>query len=118
MQLCQLVIRQLINHVKWISKQQADIIYWSNTVSLTHLTNSSVYIFRALQTVFTSASCLNASFLDQREHYNTSTKNPGIDVNQARTLFNLISKADPYVIEMVNRRRLKPAVSPPPSFEF
>ena len=56
---------------------------------------------RALQ-VFASAACLNASFLDVNGHYNTSTKYPGVDMNQARSLLKVLTDADSNVVNVVN----------------
>lgn len=58
---------------------------------------------RALQTVFASAACLNASFLDEKDHYNTSNKYPGIDLKQARSLFKLLSNVDPQLLNTVRK---------------
>jgi E3 ubiquitin-protein ligase HERC4 len=45
---------------------------------------------KELQTVFSSASCLNASCLDEMRHYDTSTRYPGIDLSKAKMMNNLI----------------------------
>jgi len=55
--------------------------------------------------VFASASCLNASFLDQEKHYNTSNKYPGIDLSKAKDIYNLLSTLnDQFLNELVNKQ--------------
>jgi hypothetical protein len=63
-----------------------------------------IYYFylRALQ-IFASAACLNASFLDENDHYNTSNKYPGVDLKQARNLVKVISSADTNIVNVVSR---------------
>jgi hypothetical protein len=55
-----------------------------------------------VQTVFASASCLNASFLDNERHYNTSNRYPGLDLTKAKDISNLLSNLnDNYLNELV-----------------
>lgn len=65
---------------------------------------SSCFIFirKDFQTVLSSSSCLNASFLDKTEHYNTSNKYPGVDltkVNQVHTVITLLN--DQFINELI-----------------
>lgn len=58
--------------------------------------------FRAIQLAFTSASCLNASFLDQNMHYSTSNRYPGIDLERAKSIYTIISGLnDDYIKDKV-----------------
>ena len=58
---------------------------------------------KELQTVFASASCLNASFLDTEKHYNTSNKYPGIDLVKAKDINNFLSNLnDQFLNELVS----------------
>ncbi|XP_028818978.1 probable E3 ubiquitin-protein ligase HERC4 isoform X2 [Denticeps clupeoides] len=52
--------------------------------------------------IFSSACCLNGSFLDgsHPDHYNTSRKYPGVDVNLARLLLHRLSQS-PQVSQLV-----------------
>lgn len=60
------------------------------------------YFRKELQTVFASASCLNASFLDKEKHYNTSNKYPGIDLSKAKDIYNFLSNLnDQFLNELV-----------------
>lgn len=57
---------------------------------------------RAIQLAFTSASCLNASFLDQNMHYSTSNRYPGIDLTRAKSIYAIISGLnDDYIKDKV-----------------
>ena len=57
---------------------------------------------RAIQLAFTSASCLNASFLDQNLHYSTSNRYPGIDLTRAKSIYEIISGLnDDYIKDKV-----------------
>jgi hypothetical protein len=58
--------------------------------------------YRVLQTVFTSAACLNASFLNKNDHYGTSNRYPGIDLKQARQIFDILVKTDTSIINQVH----------------
>ncbi|CAF0899632.1 unnamed protein product [Brachionus calyciflorus] len=60
---------------------------------------------RSVQTAFASASCLNASFLDQNLHYTTSNRYPGIDLAKAKSIFNIITSLnDDYLKEVIVER--------------
>jgi hypothetical protein len=57
--------------------------------------------FKELQAVFSSAACLNASFLNT-DHYTTSNKYPGIDISKAKEVHDLIASfKDQYLNELV-----------------
>jgi hypothetical protein len=60
------------------------------------------FFCRILQVVFSSSACLNASFLNKTDHYATSSRYPGIDLKQARYVFELLSKNDLNIINSVN----------------
>ena len=70
---------------------------------LTRFKHSKLFFFRKeLQTVFASASCLNASFLDKEKHYSTSNKYPGIDLAKAKDIYNLLNGLnDQFLNELV-----------------
>ncbi|XP_051176119.1 probable E3 ubiquitin-protein ligase HERC4 isoform X2 [Leptopilina boulardi] len=52
-------------------------------------------LFTYLETVFRSLACINASFLLANDaHYGCSSKHHGIDINQAKKLFGIISEFD------------------------
>ncbi|KAM8852464.1 putative E3 ubiquitin-protein ligase HERC4 isoform 2-T2 [Synchiropus picturatus] len=55
-----------------------------------------IEISNEIDLVFSSASCLNGSFLSRShpDHYSTSTKNPGVDVITARLLFHRLIQED------------------------
>jgi hypothetical protein len=62
---------------------------------------TNVSKFKELQAVFSSAACLNASFLN-KDHYTTSNKYPGIDISKAKEVHNLIiGYKDQYLNELV-----------------
>ncbi|XP_043466153.1 probable E3 ubiquitin-protein ligase HERC4 isoform X1 [Leptopilina heterotoma] len=53
-----------------------------------------------LETVFRSLACINASFfLANDAHYGCSSKHHGIDINQAKKLFGIISELDNVTIK-------------------
>ncbi|XP_066590462.1 probable E3 ubiquitin-protein ligase HERC4 [Prorops nasuta] len=53
-----------------------------------------------LETVFRSQACLNASFLSNNDsHFGCSSKNHGIDLEQAAKLFGIISELDNVTIQ-------------------
>uniref|UniRef100_A0A3Q3MJ34 HECT and RLD domain containing E3 ubiquitin protein ligase 4 n=1 Tax=Mastacembelus armatus TaxID=205130 RepID=A0A3Q3MJ34_9TELE len=53
-------------------------------------------IFHEIDLVFSSASCLNGSFLSMShpDHYSTSSKCSGVDMNMARVLFHRVVQQD------------------------
>lgn len=55
------------------------------------LPNPSTEIFHKLETTFSSYSCLNGSFLDRRNHEQTSSKIHGIHLQSARRSFDLLN---------------------------
>jgi E3 ubiquitin-protein ligase HERC4 len=76
---------------------------------------------KELQIVFSSASCLNASCLDEMRHYDTSTRYPGIDLSKAKMLYNLIYNLNDHSLnELIVERLTKLFESlpeSPPSIE-
>ncbi|XP_017319149.2 probable E3 ubiquitin-protein ligase HERC4 isoform X4 [Ictalurus punctatus] len=74
--------------------------------------------------VFSSASCLNGSFLSTShpDHYHTSSKCPGVDMNMARLLFHRLIQPDyPHISQQITsslERHLIPNLcSSPPDIE-
>jgi E3 ubiquitin-protein ligase HERC4 len=60
------------------------------------------------QTVFASASCLNASFLDANLHYTTSNRYPGLDLSKVKDIHNLLSSLNnDYLNEMIIEKLTK-----------
>lgn len=76
---------------------------------------------RRVQTVFASASCLNASFLDKEQHYMTSNRYPGVDVSKAKNVYNLITSLnDDYLKDLIVEKLhalFKNLPESPPSIE-
>ena len=74
-----------------------------------------------VQTLFASASCLNASFLDNDRHYDTSNRYPGVDLAKAKTIQTfLLNLKDTYLNELIVDRLTKLFQSlpeSPPSIE-
>ena len=63
---------------------------------------------RELQTVFASASCLNASLLDVERHYDTSSRYPGLDIAKARNVQHfLLNVKDDRLIDLIVERMTK-----------
>lgn len=56
------------------------------------LPNPSPHIFQRLETIFSSYSCWNGSFLDRRNHEQTSSRIHGIHLASARRSFILLSQ--------------------------
>ncbi|KAJ8248211.1 hypothetical protein GJAV_G00239610 [Gymnothorax javanicus] len=57
-----------------------------------------------IETVFSSASCLNGSFLSEShpDHYNTSSKCSGVDMNTARLLFHKLNQPNfPHITQQI-----------------
>ncbi|KAK3573583.1 hypothetical protein QTP86_028178 [Hemibagrus guttatus] len=74
--------------------------------------------------VFSSASCLNGSFLSTShpDHYRTSSKCPGVDMNMARLLFNKLIQPDlPHISQQIadslGRHLIPNLCSCPPDIE-
>ncbi|OWF39726.1 E3 ubiquitin-protein ligase HERC4 [Mizuhopecten yessoensis] len=60
--------------------------------------------FDEVEKVFSTASCLNASFLLEPEHYGCSSKNPGLDMNLVRnSMHKLGMSKNTTVIQKVNK---------------
>ncbi|XP_028323711.1 probable E3 ubiquitin-protein ligase HERC4 [Gouania willdenowi] len=83
-----------------------------------------VEISNEIDLVFSSASCLNGSFLStsQPDHYNTSSKCSGLDVNMARILLHrLIQRDRPEIAQQIAaslEKHLIPCLSSsPPDIE-
>ncbi|XP_026222290.1 probable E3 ubiquitin-protein ligase HERC3 [Anabas testudineus] len=59
-------------------------------------------IKQEIRSMFSSASCLNKSFLDQRrdKHFKTSPKYPGLNLSLARRAFRKIAKKDDVLAEV------------------
>uniref|UniRef100_A0A8C7TLL1 HECT domain-containing protein n=1 Tax=Oncorhynchus mykiss TaxID=8022 RepID=A0A8C7TLL1_ONCMY len=72
------------------------------------------FIFREITKTFSSASCLNGSFLDKRhdKHYQTSLKHSGLDLSLARMAFQRLAEKDK--VEDVVQRILLPSLSKDP----
>lgn len=92
--------------------------YLENNSALT-LANPSH--LKEVQTVFASASCLNASFLDNERHYDTSNRYPGVDLSKAKSIQKfLLNLKDDQLNEMIIERLTKLFQSlpeSPPSIE-
>lgn len=59
-------------------------------------------LLKDFQIVFSSSSCLNASFLDTTGHYNTSNKYPGVDLTKVKDIHTMICNMnDQLVNELV-----------------
>ncbi|XP_062851882.1 probable E3 ubiquitin-protein ligase HERC4 [Trichomycterus rosablanca] len=74
--------------------------------------------------VFSSSSCLNGSFLTKShpDHYSTSSKCPGVDVNMARLLFHRLIQPDHSQISQIVAASLEKNLIPnlsssPPDIE-
>ncbi|XP_053307027.1 probable E3 ubiquitin-protein ligase HERC4 isoform X2 [Spea bombifrons] len=81
-------------------------------------------IINEIDTVFSSAACLNGSFLStsNNDHFRTSTKFSGIDMNAARLLFHkLINPAQPLIAQQVaaslEKNLIPNLTSSPPDIE-
>ncbi|KAM8924385.1 putative E3 ubiquitin-protein ligase HERC4 isoform 3-T3 [Pelodytes ibericus] len=77
-----------------------------------------------IDTIFSSAACLNGSFLatSNNDHYRTSSKCSGIDMNVARLLFHkLIDPAQPQITQQVaaslEKNLIPKLTSSPPDIE-
>ncbi|XP_064173088.1 probable E3 ubiquitin-protein ligase HERC4 isoform X1 [Anguilla rostrata] len=61
-------------------------------------------IANEIETVFSSASCLNGSFLSEShpDHYNTSSRCSGVDMNAARLLFHRLTGPNfPHITQQI-----------------
>ncbi|KAJ8417955.1 hypothetical protein AAFF_G00136640 [Aldrovandia affinis] len=61
-------------------------------------------ISNEIDVMFSSASCLNGSFLSEShpDHYNTSSRFSGVDINAARLLFHrLVQPNSPYITQQI-----------------
>jgi hypothetical protein len=106
------VIKQLTNSPQDLSlslKSQLYAVFYFKSIN-----ESLCYKFKKIylnrkecQTVFASASCLNASFLDNERHYNTSSRYPGLDLSKAKDIHNLLSSLNnEYLNELVRLHSL------------
>ncbi|XP_036810126.1 probable E3 ubiquitin-protein ligase HERC3 isoform X2 [Oncorhynchus mykiss] len=75
-------------------------------------------IQKEITKTFSSASCLNGSFLDKRhdKHYQTSLKHSGLDLSLARMAFQRLAEKDKVLAEVedVVQRILLPSLSKDP----
>ena len=61
-----------------------------------------------VETIFGSASCLNASFLDTKSHYSTSNRYPGVDISKVKEIHNTLGQMnDSYLNELIIKRLTK-----------
>ncbi len=59
---------------------------------------------KEVETIFGSASCLNASFLDKKFHFNTSNRYPGVDIAKVKSISKiLLNLNDTFLNELVRR---------------
>ncbi|XP_018605033.1 probable E3 ubiquitin-protein ligase HERC4 [Scleropages formosus] len=84
----------------------------------------STEIVNEIDVLFSSASCLNGSFLcgSHPDHYNTSSKFSGVDMNSARLLFHkLIQPEYPQVTQLIaanlEKNLIPNLTSSPPDIE-
>ena len=56
--------------------------------------------FSVIEKIFASPACLNASFLLRDEHYACTSKHHGVDMNEARLIFNQLLESSDKVLDV------------------
>lgn len=87
---------------------RGDILMDKQILTLNSSNLIALKMDRTLKTIFNSASCLNASFLMQNDHYGTSNKYPGIDIEKIKLMAKyLILNCDQNQLEIIFQKLIE-----------